>query len=139
MKIAIPESELCFSYARSSGPGGQHVNKVETRVSVVFDYQKSSVLSENQILRLEQHPKIKKRLDSLGRIVLSSQVHRSQVANKREVTEKLCRLLAEGLQSQKCRRRTKPSKISKLKRKDAKRRRGEVKSLRRMISLSDDK
>ena len=138
MKIAIPESELCFSSARSGGPGGQNVNKVETRVSVVFDFQNSAILSERQIFRLGRHPKIQRRLDSRGRIVVSSQVHRSQGANKREVVDKLCRLLAECLQPQKSRRATKPSKTSKLKRKDEKRRRGELKNLRRTMKTNGD-
>jgi ribosome-associated protein len=138
MKIAIPESELSFFSARSSGPGGQNVNKVETRVSVVFDFQNSAILSERQILRLERHPKIQRRLDSRGRIVISSQVHRSQGTNKREVIDKLCRLVAECLQPQKPRRATKPSKASKVKRKDEKRRRGELKNLRRTMKTNGD-
>lgn len=138
MKIVIPESELYFLSARSGGPGGQNVNKVETRVSVVFNFQNSSVLSERQVLRLERHPKIKRRLDARGRIVVSSQVHRTQGANKREVVDKLCRLIAECLQPQKIRHPTKPSKSSKLKRKDEKRRRGQVKNLRRIVSTNGD-
>ncbi len=135
--ITIPESELSFVASRASGPGGQNVNKVETRVSVIFDFKNSSVLTDVQKRRIAKHTHTRKRLDSLGRLVVSSQVHRTQGANKLEAHKRLEELVSEAIKSRKTRRPTKPSRSQKRKRTDEKRHRGAVKGLRAKVSSAD--
>lgn len=135
--ITIPESELSFVTSRASGPGGQNVNKVETRVSVIFDFKNSSVLTDVEKRRIARHSLIQKRLDSKGRLVVSSQVHRTQAANKLEVYKRLQELVSEVIKPRKTRRPTKPSRAQKRKRTDEKRHRGAVKGLRTKVSSTD--
>jgi ribosome-associated protein len=93
--LSIPESELRFSAARSSGPGGQHVNKVSTRVILEFDVEGSPTLSSSQRQRIRD--RMGARLGRDGRLRLSCQRHRSQAANRREVVERFANLLREAL------------------------------------------
>lgn len=102
--VFIPLSELVFSATRSSGPGGQHVNKVSTKVILEFDVARSSVLSDE--LKTLLMEKWEGRLTKEGVLMISSQESRSQLANKQIVVQKLTTLLEEALRPRKKRRRT---------------------------------
>lgn len=100
--------ELQFQTARSSGPGGQNVNKVETKIQLKFDVNNSLVLSEEEKLTLLQ--KASNKIDQEGFLNLSSQEKRSQIQNKKLVIRKFHDLLKTAFHRKKIRKVTKPSK-----------------------------
>ncbi len=121
-------SELTFSASRSSGPGGQNVNKVSTKMELRFNVSNSMLLSrEEKELILE---KLVKRINQEGELVLVSQSERSQLKNKEQVTEKFYDLLTKALTPRKKRKPTKPSAESIEKRLEEKRLQGEKKRRR---------
>ena len=124
-QLAIPLAELEFRFAASSGPGGQHVNKAETKVVVLFDVAHSPSLNEWQRGRILTQ--LASRIDKDGVLAVMSQIHRSQHQNRAEALHRLQTLLAETLKVQKKRRPTKPSLASQERRHTAKKRRGEIK------------
>jgi ribosome-associated protein len=121
--VAIPVSEIELRFSRSSGPGGQHAQKSETRVEAVFDVEASSALSEAQ----------KRRVVSKAGPVLRAiaQDERSQARNRELAVERLVEALREALRVQRRRRPTKPTAESRKRRLEQKRRRSETKQLRR--------
>lgn len=127
--VRIPWSELTFRFSRSSGPGGQHVNRAETRVELVFDLAGSPSLTEEQKARALQA--LVSYVDSDGLLHLVSQSSRSQWHNRQEVIERLRGLLREALRPRKRRRPTRPPPEARLRRLEGKRRRSEIKRLRR--------
>lgn len=100
--------EISFKTARSSGAGGQHVNKTETKVSLYFNIYKSDYFSKKQKQILLK--KLKNRVNSKGELILSSQRYRSQAKNKKDSIQKLEKLLKEALKRQKKRKKSLPSK-----------------------------
>ena len=104
------KKELKFKTSRSSGPGGQHVNKTSSRVEAIFDLKNSLILNDSQkeVLRV----KLKALIDSRGLIHVVSSQHRSQLRNKTNATLKIIELLITGLIKPKKRKPTKPSKGS---------------------------
>jgi ribosome-associated protein len=102
--------ELMFTTSRSSGPGGQNVNKVNSKVTLQFDIRKSQALTveEKELLLKKLAPQITKD----GLLLVSSQDSRSQLQNKEAVVIKFKRLLTEALKKKRVRRATKPSKGS---------------------------
>ncbi len=134
-ELTIPLAELSFRFAASSGPGGQHVNKTETKVIVLFDVAHSPNLSEEQRGRIQTN--LASRLDNEGVLQVTAQTHRSQHQNREEVLVRLQKLLADALKVQKKRRPTKPSLASQERRHAAKKRRGQAKKDRGRDWLRD--
>jgi ribosome-associated protein len=126
--LSIPLSEVQYRFVRSSGPGGQHVNKTSTQVELWFDVLQSSALTEAQRQRLLH--KLKNLIDSAGVLQLSGQSERSQFQNKQQVTEKFKSLLIAALRVPKPRRPTRPTKASKEKRIASKKKQAQMKKAR---------
>ena len=125
-------NEIVFSTSRSSGPGGQNVNKVNSKVTLNFDIIHSTILTLDQkdkILHLAPS-----RFTRKGMLVLTSQDDRSQLKNKAIVLEKLDALLIKVFSPVKARKATKPKKSSKLKRLNSKKLNGEKKKLRQRLA-----
>jgi ribosome-associated protein len=135
MKILIPLSErdftdeFVFSASRSSSAGGQHVNKVSSRIELRFSIQGSKWLNEAEKETL--HHKLKNRINSEGQLILTCQESRSQIANKQLVIQKFYDLISTCLKPVKNRTKTKPTRISKLKRLESKRKIAEKKLMRK--------
>lgn len=114
--MSIPQSqdltsELSITTSRSSGPGGQNVNKVNTKVTLRFDVMRSLILSDDQkeiILK-----KLAPRLTKEGILVITAQDKRSQLQNKEEALNKLDQLFIKTFTPRKIRRATKPTKAAK--------------------------
>ncbi len=127
--IKIPDNEIRFIFSRSSGPGGQNVNKVNTKATVKFDIMASKALG------LEQKERIRKRLSGRisrnGILTVSSDRFRSQQANRKDALDRLSRLLSEALRVKPKRKKTSIPKAAKERRLREKRHRGEIKKTRR--------
>jgi ribosome-associated protein len=121
--VSIPRSEIDFRFSRSSGPGGQHAQKSDTRVEATFDVEASSALSEAQKRRV---------VAEAGPVLRAvAQDERSQWRNRELATERLVESLRQALKVERHRRPTKPTKASRERRLDQKRRRSDTKRLRR--------
>ncbi len=103
--VPIPESELVFQTSRSSGPGGQNVNKLNTRVVVLFNVLGSTRLSDEQ--KRQVLSRLATRVDKEGVLHVASQKHRSQEANRRTAVERLQELVWEALKPRPVRKKTK--------------------------------
>jgi ribosome-associated protein len=133
--IIVPERELVWAAVRSSGPGGQNVNKVSSKVELRFDFETSSALAasvKTRLRALAQH-----RLDGDGRILIVSQVTRNQPQNLEDARQRLVELIARALVAPKLRRATKPSRAAKRRRVDDKRANSQKKQGRARSSNDD--
>jgi ribosome-associated protein len=127
--LVIPDSELTYRATRSGGPGGQHVNTSSTRIELWWDLGASPALSEEVRARLLT--RLASRVDSSGMLRLVSSGSRSQLQNRREVTERFQELLAKAMVLPRKRKKTKPTRASKERRLESKKRQGARKALRR--------
>ncbi|OQA03024.1 MAG: Peptidyl-tRNA hydrolase ArfB [Planctomycetes bacterium ADurb.Bin401] len=127
-RIQIPENELTFKASRSSGPGGQNVNKLNTKVAVSVNIETCSFLNEEQKKTILK--KFSSRLTKDNRLIVESQRFRTQNANRDFAFEKLRDLIEAALVKPKKRKPTKPSFSSVEKRLKNKKRRSEIKSSR---------
>jgi len=126
MDVESIRSEVAFRVSRSSGPGGQHAQKSSTRVEALFDVEESAGLSEAERRRV---------LERLGPVVRAvAQDERSQVRNRELATQRIVDQVAAAAKPRRKRRPTSPTAASREQRLDEKRRRSQVKRLRRQIS-----
>ena len=125
------EQEWVFTASRSSGPGGQNVNKVNTRVELRFLIGASEVLTEEEKLLIRE--KFSARINANDELIITSQSERSQLRNKEKTIEKFFSLLFFALTPKKNRKRTKPTQASILRRLEEKRKRSEKKDRRKPI------
>ena len=128
--------ELTFSASKSSGPGGQHVNKVNTKVTLRFDVAHSEFLSQDEKEIIVK--KLASKITNEGVLALSAQSSRSQLKNKEEVIQKLDRLLIKAFAKRKVRKPTKPTHSAVRKRLEDKKKLGEKKKLRKNIPKSSE-
>jgi ribosome-associated protein len=130
-KISIPRSELTINFVRSSGPGGQNVNKVATAVQLRFNIRTTSSLSEEIKSRLGKLAGHKMTKD--GELVIEAKRHRLQEQNRVDAEQRLVSLIQKALLKPKKRRPTHPTLASQVKRVETKKLRGKTKSLRKII------
>ena len=129
-QLTIPVRELEFRFSQSSGPGGQHVNKSSTQVTLLFDVAQSPSLDDATRARLLD--KLASRLTKEGVLQISAQDSRSQHQNREAAIARFQAVLSAALRRPKARRKTKPSRAAVEKRLEAKRQRGLRKRERRL-------
>lgn len=124
-RVTLPVAELTFTASRSSGPGGQHVNKTDSRIQLRWNLENSTVLSVYQKNLLRRA--LQARLTESGDLLLVSDVHRSQRRNRDEVCQRLAALIRENIMPPKPRKKTRPTMASKKRRLDNKKKRSLLK------------
>ena len=127
--IKLDESELEFNFVRSSGPGGQNVNKVATAVQLRFDVDASENLPDHVKARLRHLAG--RRLTAEGVLIIEASDGRSQERNRRQAVERLVELIRRAAVKPKVRKKTRPSFTARQRRLRKKRRRGQIKKWRR--------
>ena len=135
-QLLIPLSEVLFHFSRSGGPGGQNVNRRETRVELLFDVRSSPSLSEEQRERLLT--RLASRVDSEGILHIVASAERSQLLNRQRALDRFGQLLRRGLQVPRPRVPTRLPKKSAEERLEGKRRRSEAKQQRQPMKLDSD-
>jgi len=110
-QLTIPEAELRWTAVRASGPGGQNVNKVSSKIDLRFDFEHSAALSD--ALKARLRASAGSRLDAEGRLQITSQLTRNQSDNLEDARQKLAALLLAASVVPKRRRKTKPSRAKK--------------------------
>ncbi|MBT3310632.1 MAG: aminoacyl-tRNA hydrolase [Desulfobacterales bacterium] len=126
--IVIGEEELSFTFSRSSKPGGQNVNKISSRVTLLFDVVNSPTLSAEHKKKIIT--RLKTRINKYGVMRVVAQIHRSQAANREVVIDRFIELLQESLKPVKSRKKTRVSFAAKKRRLNGKKHRGKLKKKR---------
>jgi ribosome-associated protein len=132
----LDEGEIQMDFVRSSGPGGQNVNKVSTAVQLRFDVAASPSLPEEVRQRLISLAH--KRITDKGILIIDAQRFRTQAANRQDATERLVELIRKASQKPVVRRKTRPTLASKERRLDTKRLRSGTKHLRRSVPQDNE-
>ena len=135
-RVVVPAEDLSWTASRASGPGGQNVNKVATKVTLRFDIRSTRALTRAQKARLRALAG--RRLASDGSLLVRAQAERSQRRNLGRARERLRQLILRSLHVPKRRVATKPSKAAKRRRVEDKRRRGDRKRSRARVASHDD-
>ena len=136
LKLRNFEDEIVYSASRSSGPGGQNINKVNTKIELRFSVMNTRILSEQEKDLIRD--KLRNKINNADELVLSAQSERSQLMNKRSVTEKFFKLLAKALTKRRFRKSTKPTIASVKKRLEEKKNRGIRKKIRKTTGENHD-
>lgn len=134
-ELAIPDEEVAFVTSRSGGPGGQNVNKLETRVTLRFDLAASPSLTEEQKARLGE--RLATRITRAGILHVTAQKHRTQGANRDAALERFAELVGEALREEAPRKKTRMSRAAKARRVEDKRRHSQRKRQRSTPIPSD--
>ena len=129
--VIIPENEFTITFARSSGAGGQNVNKTSTKVIIHWLVGKSAVLSDEEKMRVRE--KLVNKINNEDELVVMSEEERSQPQNREIAIARLNELVTEALHVPKKRHATRPTRGSKLRRIESKKQRSEIKVARRTI------
>jgi ribosome-associated protein len=127
-ELSLPEEELTFTTSRSGGPGGQNVNKLETRVTLRFDLAGSPSLSDEQKARLRE--RLATRITRSGVLHVTAQKHRTQAANREAAQVRFAELLREALREEAPRKKTRIPRAVSRRRVEEKKRRGQRKQER---------
>ena len=135
-ELSISQGDLSFVFSRSSGPGGQNVNKVSTRVTLLFDVYNCPALSETQ--RHLVCARLGGRIDKDGLLRVTCQEYRTQSANRRGATQRFAELLAEAVKRRTPRKKIRLSHAARRKRMETKRRRSDLKRQRAKGSYLDN-
>lgn len=136
LKKRITESELSFATSRSSGPGGQNVNKVSTKVELRFNIYRSTSLSETEKEKISS--RLKNKITLKGDLLIISQSARTQLLNKQKAIEKFYKLICSALKEKRERKATSPTHASSVERLEKKKKRGSLKQLRKGSALNSD-
>ncbi len=128
LRKRIPESEFKFETSLSSGPGGQNVNKVNTRVELRFNVQSSLYLTDDEKAKISA--RLKNKINAAGELIITSQSERTQLQNKKKTVQKFFVLLSKVLTESPVRKPTSPTGKSITERLESKRKRGYIKKLR---------
>ena len=134
-RLVIPRSMLSVRYSRSGGPGGQHVNKVESKVDLRLDLAAAELLGEARAASLRVA--LANRLDADGQLQIVSSEHRQQSMNLEAAIVRMEALLREALAPRKTRRKTRPTRGSNERRLQDKKQRSQTKKIRRDKNLGD--
>jgi ribosome-associated protein len=129
--LSLSDSEIKIDFIRSTGPGGQNVNKVATAAQLRFDAAHSPSLPEDVRERLIKLAG--KKVSGEGILIITARRYRSQEQNRQDAIDRLVALMRKAMERPKPRLKTKPSKAAKQRRLEAKKHRGKIKRMRRIL------